>query len=176
MVWSDSRTSFTDVRDPFLACISGSECMTSCDSNTKSPHLRPSVHVNKDKDRKYMWHLPSAVLSSKTLIRAPWDGHYCCPQVMGKETVKQGGWFIQVLLTSEWWCWDLNLDNWLDSNFSFFLSSSFFFFFGHTHGMWKFLGLGSNQHHGSDNTGSLTQWTTREFLDSYVFIYLFCLL
>ena len=31
-----------------------------------------------------------------------------------------------------------------------FLSLSLFFFFGHTHGMWKFPGQGSNPQHGSD--------------------------
>ena len=43
-----------------------------------------------------------------------------------------------------------------------------FFFFGHTCGMSKFLGQGSNLRHSSnlshssDNTGSLTHWATRE--------------
>ena len=44
----------------------------------------------------------------------------------------------------------------------------FFFFFGHAHGMWKFLGQGSNLLHSSDpscyseNAGSLTHRTARE--------------
>ena len=37
-------------------------------------------------------------------------------------------------------------------------------FFGCIHGMWKFLSQGSNQHHSSDHTRSLTRWATRELL------------
>ena len=56
----------------------------------------------------------------------------------------------------------------LYSNISFL--SFFFFFFGHTCGMWKFLGQGSNLCHNSnpscciDNTRSLTHCTKKEFL------------
>ena len=42
------------------------------------------------------------------------------------------------------------------------------FYFGHNHGIWKFLGLGSNPHqscglhHSCSNTGSLTLYATCE--------------
>ena len=50
------------------------------------------------------------------------------------------------------------------------LSFFFFLFFGHVHGMWKFLGQGlnlyhsSNPRHSGDNTDSLSHWAIRELL------------
>ena len=49
---------------------------------------------------------------------------------------------------------------------------SFFFFFGHTHGMWKFSGKGMNPSHSSNpshsnNTRSLSHWATRELQVCY---------
>ena len=47
----------------------------------------------------------------------------------------------------------------------YFLSpflACFFFFFGHVHSMHKFPSQGSNLHHSSDNTGSLTYWATNK--------------
>ena len=52
-------------------------------------------------------------------------------------------------------------------------------FFGHTHGMQKFQGQGLNlnpsseERHGSDNTGSLSQWATREHLKFFSFVLFF---
>ena len=40
--------------------------------------------------------------------------------------------------------------------YSTLLPTIFFFFFGHACSMWKFQGQGSNLHHNSDNTESLT--------------------
>ena len=54
-----------------------------------------------------------------------------------------------------------------------------FFFFGHIHGIQKFLGQGSNPghssnlSHSSDNTGSLTQCATREFPNLFFIFYFF---
>ena len=53
-----------------------------------------------------------------------------------------------------------------------------FVFFIHTHGMWKFLGQGSNLHHSSDpscsrnNARSLTHWATRELLWAFLISFL----
>ena len=50
----------------------------------------------------------------------------------------------------------------VDSTFMFvFRSFFFFFFFGQTHGMWKFLGQGSNPCHRCGNTESITCYTTQ---------------
>ena len=45
----------------------------------------------------------------------------------------------------------------------------FFFFLnvGHTQGMWKFQGQGSNPCHSSDNAGSLAHWASRELLSHF---------
>ena len=47
-----------------------------------------------------------------------------------------------------------------------------FFFLGYTHGMWKFLSLGSNPCYRSDNAGSLSLYATWE-LQSYNFFSFF---
>ena len=67
-------------------------------------------------------------------------------------------------------------------SWSLFLSFICFFFSffwggGHSHGIWKFLGQGSNLSHSSDpspcsdNTGSLTCCTTRELLSIFFFFF-----
>ena len=64
-------------------------------------------------------------------------------------------------------------------SFSFLFSFPLFFSFGCTHGMWKFPGQGSNQHHSSnlshssDNTGSLTHCVTRELQRKVFFFFFF---
>ena len=49
-------------------------------------------------------------------------------------------------------CWLLTWQIW----------PTFFFFFCHTHGMWKFQGQGLNLCHSNDNTRSLTHCATRK--------------
>lgn len=57
-----------------------------------------------------------------------------------------------------------------------FFVEFFFFFFGHTHGMWKFLGHGSNLSHSSDlrhcsdNARSITHCTVREVHVEFFFV------
>ena len=46
------------------------------------------------------------------------------------------------------------------------------FSFGQAQGIWKFPGQGLNQHHSSDNTGSLTCWATRELQEPTQFLIL----
>lgn len=50
------------------------------------------------------------------------------------------------------------------------------FCFGHAHGMWKFLGQGSNPHHSNNNARSLTWQDTRELPGREFFIFYFWLL